>query len=321
MDAPERKPPLRRIGTAILEGLKGAAKTIWFLVKIVVPVTFAVAFLGWCGALALIAKVCSPVMGLLGLPGDAALVFISSIFLNIYSAIAVAGSIALNMRELSILAVMCLIAHNMIVETAVMKKTGSSATKMVILRVGMALVAALLFNLLLPSGLSERIFSSGGAVERTGFLAMAQAWALSTAKLVIKITLIVSLVMIVQRLLEEFKIMVFLSKILTPVVRFLGLPPSTSFLLIVINIVGYAYGAGIVTAEISSGKMKPQEGDLFNHHAGICHSLLEDTTLFAVLGVSVFWLIIPRLALAILVVWIERIRRHYVRRSFRAAIG
>ena len=103
--------------------------------------------------------------------------------------------------------------------------------------------------------------------------------------------------------------------------RFLGPPAKASFLWIVINVVGYAYGAGIVVAEIESGRMKPQDGDLFNHHAAVCHSLLEDTALFLALGLPLFWLTLPRLAMAAVVVWAERARRHYFRRSFRAGIG
>jgi hypothetical protein len=63
--------------------------------------------------------------------------------------------------------------------------------------------------------------------------------------------------------------------------------------------------------------MKRQEADLFNHHAAVSHSLLEDTILYAALGIPVFWLTVPRLAMAILVVWAERLRRTAFRRSFR----
>jgi hypothetical protein len=47
------------------------------------------------------------------------------------------------------------------------------------------------------------------------------------------------------------------------------------------------------------------------------HSLFEDTILFMALGVPIFWLTVPRLAMALVVVWFERMRRHYFRRSFK----
>ena len=79
---------------------------------------------------------CPPIMGLVGLPGDAALVFISSVFLNIYSADRRSLlDVPSTCGSATILAIMCLTAHNLIVETAVMKKTGSSGSKMVFLRI------------------------------------------------------------------------------------------------------------------------------------------------------------------------------------------
>lgn len=306
-----------RVAGALLSGCKAAGRTIWFLLRIIVPVTLAVALLDWLGALAWFSRFLSPVMGLVGLSGEAALVFISSVFLNIYSAIAVASSMALDLRSATILAIMCLTAHNLIVETAVMKKTGSSGAKMAALRVVCAFAAAFAFNLLLPSSLSSIPFASASSSGRPDFLGMLLSWALSTGKLGLKIVVIVLSVMVVQRLLEEFKAMDFLSKLFAPLMRLFGLPREASFLWIVINVVGYAYGAGIVEGQIAEGKMKKQEADLFNHHAGLCHSLLEDTILFLAVGIPLFWITVPRFAMAFLVVWIERARRRFFRRSFR----
>jgi spore maturation protein SpmB len=260
----------------------------------------------------------APLMGLVGLPGRASLVFFFSVFLNIYSAIAVALTMSLDMRSATILAIMCLTAHNLIVETAVMKKTGSSGTKMVFLRIGLAFGAAYAFNFLLPDYLRSVPFSSiTAASTRLDFLGALAAWGITTTSLALKIALIVLGVMVAQRLLEEFKTMDILSRFFAPVMSFLGLPRESSFLLIVINVVGYAYGAGIVEEQVKSGRMKPQEGDLFNHHAGVCNSLMEDTILFLAVGVPLFWITLPRIALALLAVWIERARRRIFRRSFR----
>jgi hypothetical protein len=310
-----------RARKAVAAGLRAGLGTLWFLLRIIVPVTFIVALLEWSGALAWIAALLSPAMRLIGLPGEAALVVISSILLNIYSAIAVAGSLALSLRDATILALMCLTAHNLIVETAVMRKTGSSGIKMVLLRLAMAVVGALVLNLLLPAALANQTFSVSFSATRLEFMPMLGAWALSTLKLSVKIVLIVFSIMIGQKLLAEFRVMDLLSRIFSPLMRFFGLPASSSFLWIVINIVGYSYGAGIVVKEIEDGKMKAQEGDLFNHHAGVCHSLLEDTALYMAVGIPFIWITLPRLLLAIAVVWLERFRRHYFRRSFRAGVA
>jgi len=300
-----------------MAGVRKSVSTIIFLLKIMVPTSLVVALLGWSGLLQIIAGFLSPLMRLIGLPGQAAFVFISGALLNNYSAIAVMGSLSLSLRDVTILAFMCLTAHNLIVETAVMKSAGSSAIKMALLRIGMAIFGAFVLNLLLPQSMAGTVFSSGLGAEKVAFLTMLGSWGLSTLTLVTKIVLFVLGIMIVQSLFDEFKVIDLLSKMLAPFMKFFGLPAEASFLWIVINIVGYSYGAGIIKAEYETGKMKKQDGDLFNHHAAISHSLLEDTILYSAIGISIFWLVVPRIVLATLVVWIERFRRNHFKKSFR----
>lgn len=306
-----------RIGSAAAAGARKSVSTVWFLLKIMVPTSLVVALLGWSGLLQTIGGFLSPLMRLIGLPGEAAFVFISGALLNNYSAIAAMGSLSLSLRDATILALMSLIAHNLVVETSVMKSAGSSAVKMVLLRVGVAIVAAITLNLLLPESMAGIVFSGGIASEKTVFLVMLRSWGLSTLSLVARIVVYVLIIMMTQSLFEEFKIINFLSKVLAPFMKIFGLPAEASFLWIVINIVGYAYGAGIIKAEYDTGKMKKQDGDLFNHHAAISHSLLEDTFLYSGIGISVFWIMVPRILLATAVVWIERFRRSRFKKTFR----
>jgi hypothetical protein len=70
--------------------------------------------------------------------------------------------------------------------------------------------------------------------------------------------------------------------------------------------------------EIEEGRLSKFDSDLLNHNAAICHSLLEDSLLFASIGVPVAVLILPRLALSAVVVWLERARRWLFRKSFQA---
>lgn len=306
-----------RIYRAAAAGAGKSLKTLWLLAKIMVPTSLVMAVLGWSGAAKIISILLAPFMKLLGLPGEAAFAFISGILLTNYSAIAVMNSLSLSLRHVTILAFMSLTAHNLAVETAVMKSAGSSALKMALLRVGAAFFGAFILNLILPRSLETMVFSTAMDRASVAFLPMLGSWALSTTKLVGKLTVFVVGIMVIQSELEEFKILRALSAFLSPLMGVFGLPARASFLWIVVNTVGYAYGAGIIRSEYESGKMKPQEGDLFNHHAAICHSLLEDTILYSALGVPIFWLLAPRFVLASAVVWLERLRRRRLRKSFK----
>lgn len=306
-----------RIRVPVVKGLSSGVRTALFLAKIMIPVSLAVALLKWSGALAWAARFMAPAMGILGLPGEAALVLVSSMLLNVYSAIAVIETLPLSMREITILAIMCLSAHNLIIETAVMKKSGSSAFKMVAIRVGGAFIAGYAFNLLLPASEAVVTVAAGGGDTAVAFWTMLSGWGVSTVRLIAKIVVLVLAIMISQRLMEEFHVMDFLSRLTAPIMRVFGLHESASFLWIVINIVGYAYGAAIIIERVNDGAMKPQEADLLNHHASLSHSLLEDTALFLAIGVPLLWITVPRLAMAFLLVWFERFRRQRLRSSFR----
>jgi hypothetical protein len=340
------------------QALTASTKTVWLIIRITLPVSLAVALLDWLGAIEAVAGLLDPVMVYVGLPGEASLVLLSSAFLNIYSAIAAIQALGLSGRALGIIAIMCLSAHNLPLESAIMRKTGSSIFKMVLLRLAVMILAGLCFNLILPKDgppalepavvaeaaaqadlkdaaeevLVDTVADTGaeGPVAQEpgrGFAAYLASrpsipgalwkWARDTGILLIKMIVIVSLIMVLQKVLDEFGFMKALSRVFSPLLRAFGLPAGTSVLWIIIQVVGYGYGAAIILEQIAQGKISQRDADLLNHHAAVCHSLLEDSLLFASIGAPLFWITLPRLVLAAAVVWLERARRHLFRRSFR----
>jgi len=239
-----------RTRAAVRSGALSGLRTSLDLLRVMVPVSLAVALLGWSGALAKAAALLSPAMGLLGLPGEAALVLLSAMSLNVYSAVAVIEGLSLTPRDVTILAVMCLSAHNLFVETAVMKRSGSSAAKMVALRLGVAVALAAALNLVLPASDAMASLAPVSASAAPAFWPMLAAWALSTLRLVVKVFILVILIMMGQGLLKEFGIMDLLARATAPAMGILGLPREASFSWIVVNLVGYAYGAGIIIARV-----------------------------------------------------------------------
>lgn len=63
---------------------------------------------------------------------------------------------------------------------------------------------------------------------------------------------------------------------------------------------------------VSEGQIEKYEADLANRHLAISHSLLEDTVLFASLGVCAWWLLLFRIPLAIIAVWAKRLSDKYM---------
>lgn len=302
-----------RIGECVLQALPKAGKTCLWLLKIILPISLLVRLLQYSGILDRISEVLAPVFSRVGLPGETAIVFITSIFSPLYAPIALITSMSLGVREATILALMCLTSHNLMVESSVQAKTGSSFWGMTLLRLAMSFVIAFCLNRVMPHEGWGHIGIAQSAAVCDSLPEVFMLWFTSSMKVVISILLIVTALMILHYLLDEFKLMRGLSTFFSPLMRLFGLPRDTAFLWLVGNVVGLAYGGAIMVEQMERKKLLYSEGNILNHHLAICHSLLEDTIIFVAIGLPAFWLIFTRLFFAILVVWTRRGVNYFLR--------
>lgn len=282
---------------------------LWLL-KVMLPISLAVRVLQYVGVIDWLAGYLSPVFSYIGLSGDSAFVFLTSIFLPLYPTIAVMTTLTLTLREATILAVMCLVSHNLPVECSVAHKTGSRFGEIVAFRIAMSFVSAIVLNGLLPHSDAPFSFLASATAEVTSWGMLLMQWLTSSLSLVVTIVLIVTALMILQRVLEEFGWMHRIAHSLSPLMRLFGLPSGCSLLWLTGNVVGMAYGAAIMIDEVEQGRLTRDEANLVNHHLGVSHSLLEDTMLFVAMGISFWWLFLTRLLLAMLAVWTMRLYTH-----------
>lgn len=262
--------------------------------------------------LAYISAFLSPVFVHIGLPGEAALAYVTGYFVNCYSAIAVAVTIGLDTRAMTILMTMVLCSHNMPVETAVQKKTGTSAIRVIITRTLSAIVLAFVLNRILPGDAFTALSgnaSDAAATAAAGVISWASfgseftAWLLSALKLSLKIAVVIFSLNILQGLLKEFGVLKTIARVLRPLMHIFGLPARCSFLWLIANIVGLAYGAAAMLDEINSGTLKQRDINLTNAHIGISHSNLEDLTITSAIG-AVWWImLLARWCMSIILVW------------------
>lgn len=289
-----------------------AFKTIWWLAKIMTLVSFVIMLLQYLGVIEWISYWMTPLFSHFGLPGEAALAYVSGYFVNCYSAIAVMTTLDLGTRAATILSVMVLCSHNMFVETTVQHKTGSSVARIVAIRTLSAFILAWVLNKIMP-GSFETSSISDNVQEKLTFVAMLNDWFFRTLKNVIIMTVLVYLLTVLQKILTEYGIIEYISRFLKPVMIFFGLSPRTAFLWLVSNTLGLAYGAGIMIEEADKGETTKEENDLLNHHIGISHSNLEDLLLFAAVGGAYLWMLLSRWAMSWILVW-ERRLENYLRR-------
>jgi spore maturation protein SpmB len=126
-------------------GLTNGIKTLLDLMKILVPVYIGVQILSISGILNIIAGIFEPILSVFGLPGETSLVMILGWFSGTYAALGALAAIELTGMQMTTIAIMLSIAHNLITEGAVVKKLGVSTSASVSLRLLFSLIMGFLF--------------------------------------------------------------------------------------------------------------------------------------------------------------------------------
>ncbi|MDO5664841.1 MAG: nucleoside recognition domain-containing protein [Bacteroidia bacterium] len=290
----------------LFPSLKKSGRTTIWLLKIILPISLLVRFLDYFGALTFIAQFLDPVFVHLGLPGSTAIIFITSIFLPLYAPLAIIMSMTVTLRELTILALMCQIAHNLPVESAIQSKTGTSFGMMFLLRVVLSIAVGILLNLILPKEMGMPFFEVTATETGTSVVDVLWLWLKSSAQMALLIFTIITALNVIYKLLEHYNLITKLSRAIEPILRFFGLPASTGFLWLIGYIVGLAYGGAMMIDQMNEGKVTKSDAELLNYHLAVSHSVIEDNLLFVALGVSVWWILGVRLAVAWIVVWVRK---------------
>ena len=104
------------LGHALAAALRAYVR----LLAIVAPTYVAVVLLKHSPALPWLAARMAPAMGGFGLPGEGALVLVLGLLINIYAAVAAIVGLDLTVGQVTTLALMLAIAHNLIVEGAIL---------------------------------------------------------------------------------------------------------------------------------------------------------------------------------------------------------
>ncbi len=290
-----------RVINCMKEIFPSTLKTCIWLIKITVGVSFLILILKYLNIIPWFSDLITPVFNHIGLPGEAALPYVTGYFVNVYAAISVAVAFDFDFRALTILSTMVLCSHNMITETAVQKKTGSSAIRMVIIRTFSAFALAYILNLILPGSVANAIH--GANIESKSFALLLQEWAISTLKIVVKMTVLIFTLTFAQRVLAEFGVIRWISKFLKHIMKFFGLAPKTSFLWIIANTLGLAYGAAVMIEESNSGKVSEKDINLLNTHISVSHSNFEDLFLLSAIGATWYVLLLSRWFMSFILVW------------------
>ncbi|SEA41609.1 Nucleoside recognition [Thalassobacillus cyri] len=286
----------------IARGIKQGLSVSWTLGKVIFPVTLIVTILRFTPVLPWAMEKIAPFMAWLGLSGEAAVPLVLGNFLNLYAGIAAIISFDFTVKEVFILAVMMSFSHNLLIESTVASRVGVSWWYVIGFRITLALLAALVINL---------VWKGGGELADYGLAPQQQAapdgWfeiilqGLQTASMgVLQLVLIVLPLMVFMQYLREKGWLDIFSGWVAPATKFLGMERNTSMTLVAGLTIGLAYGAGMMIQAVKEDGVSKKDMYLAMIFLVACHAVVEDTLIFIPLGIPVWPLLAFRLVTAIL---------------------
>lgn len=275
--------------------------TTWTLGKIIFPITFLVVILQHTPVLGWLVMLLEPVMGLLGLRGEAAIPLVLGVFLNLYAAIAAILSLTLTVKEVLILAVLISFAHNMFVETGVALKVGVKLWVVLLVRFGLGIAWALIINLCWNGGSEIAQYSMVPAVAKAVHTWPEILWVALTKAIsgTVQLAIIVIPLMLIIQLLKEHHLLHKFSIRMAPITRLLGIQPNASLTLVAGFLTGLAYGAGIMIQAVEEEGVSQKDATLALIFLMASHAIVEDTLIFAPLGIPIWALLTLRVSTAI----------------------
>ncbi len=303
----------------MLLGLRNGWGGFVWMMKIIIPVSFCTEILAWSGWLQKADFVFRPLMKLMGLPAMAAYPLLVGATTGIYGGIAVMVALPFTKGEMTLLAIFLLVAHNLVQEGIVQGKSGINPWKATFIRLfTAALTVAVLAPLLVggESSVAETPVVLSSHVKTLGEMVL--SWALTMLSLAVRILLIIITIM---TFLEVMKVKGWINglvRFLAPVLRVMGLSREVGFVWLTGVIFGLAYGGSVIIQESRAGHISREDIETLHLSIGINHAMVEDPALFLSLGLSPFWLWVPRIVVAILMTRLFTLWRKFLPRRIAA---
>ncbi len=272
------------------------------MLQIIIPISFLTSLLSYSGWMDRIDFFLQPVMSLLNLPSMAALPILIGMLTGIYGGIASMVMLPLTSEQMTLIAVFILISHNLVQEGIIQAKSGIHPLKATLFRLTASVITVIIVaRFLRPDTLT--VMSEGmSRAAAQPLMIMLKNWFIASFFLCIKMFLIIMALMILLGIMKSFNIIHHIVRVISPVLKAMGLNQKVSILWITAAVFGIAYGAVVIVEEAKEGKFDMQELEKLHISIGINHSMVEDPALFLTLGLNPFWLWIPRLITAILAV-------------------
>ena len=295
-------------GRTTAVGARHGVRAFLKLMLIVAPVYTAVTILKYTPVIRIFADFMAPLMKLFGLPGEAALAVILGNVVNLYAGLGAITALKLTTAQLTVLSLMLLLSHSQILETAVFVQIRAKWWLLWFIRLVMSFLAGVGLSRLIVRGETAGAADAASLAELaqmryTGIGPAAGNWARGLADTGIKMLLVLVAIFILLELGRRYGILEKTLRAIGAATRFIGLKPESGMPWLAGNVFGIVFGAGVIIETAREGRLDSKQVTLVATFLALCHGLFEDTAIFLVLGANMFWILVPRIVLAVAVTW------------------
>jgi hypothetical protein len=287
--------------------LKEAVSTTFTLFKIMIPISIIIKIISQLGLIEIIGEYLSPAMNIVGLPGEFGLVWATTLITNLYGGLLVFLNLSLTSTystgEVTILAMLMLVAHTLPIELRIAQKAGVRLWFMLILRLGCAIIFAWLLNIcfsIFPILQDDVVIIwNPGYVDPSLF-----GWILRELRNYLMIFLIITSLMFLMKILKNLGVIEKLNNFLEPGLERLGMSKNAAPVTIIGITLGISYGGGLIIKETRSKTMSVKDAFLSVSLMGLTHSLIEDTLIMLAMGASLLGILFARILFTIVAMFL-----------------
>lgn len=275
------------------------------MLKVMVPVMIVVEIGIRMGLVSWISVICAPAMKLVGLPPETAVVLATNLLVGLYGAAAalipLLNGMEYTVANATVLGSMLVIAHALPVEQRIAQKAGCSVLFPVVLRIFSAFALGAILN---------SLYSYFGLYQETAVVLWAAEgaenqdwvdWALNNALSLFWVFWIILGLIAFLKILDVTGVTKWLTKVLAPSLRIMGIGPNAAPLTMIGALLGLAFGGGLIIREVQKGHLQPKSIFLAICFMCLCHSLIEDTLIVITLGADWTGVLLGRVVFSMLI--------------------
>ena len=283
------------------------ATTSWELLKITIPIVIITKVLEELGLITVLSSLLEPAMNVIGLPGSLGLVWATALLTNLYGAMVIFATLAVDLElttaQVTIVCSAVLIAHSLPLELAITKKAGAPFIPIAVLRLTGAFIYGFLLNGVCQFfNLWQQPATIIFTIEQGSTTLL--AWIGGQIENFILIIIVIFCILIIMKILRQIGALALFERLLQPVLPFFGMSKKAAPVTVVGMVMGISYGGALIIRETNSGKLGKREVFFSLALMGLSHALVEDTLLMFALGAHLGGILLGRVIFSLVIIYL-----------------